>query len=107
MNLVHSHDGLEQTITIFTQILSSHLLECYFYGTSSGMQGDGSDTAAARSSGSYAMFESGARGVGLRLVQATVSLHNQVRRRFVASANYFYYGFSMKHIVWRSKSNDF
>ena len=89
----------EQTITIFTQILSSHLLECYFYGTSSGMHGDGSDTAAARSSGSYAMFESGARGVGLRLVQATVSLHNQVRRRFVASANYFYYGFSMKHIA--------
>ena len=88
----------EQTVAIFTQILSSHLLECYFYGAASSMQGDGNN-AAARSSGSYAMFETGAHGVGMRLVQATVSLHNSVMRRFVASAQHFYYGFSMKHIA--------
>jgi dynein heavy chain, axonemal len=89
----------EQMTAIFTQVLSSHLLECYFYGTSFTMHGDGNDNTNARSSGSYAMFESGAHGVGLRLVQATISLHNQVRRRFSASANHFYYGFSMKHIA--------
>ena len=87
---------------IYTQVLSSHLLECYFYGAAAadGVNSAGGDLAAsARTTGSYAMFESGARGVGARLVQATLSLHNTVKNRFVPTAAHFYFGFSMAHIA--------
>ena len=109
-----SRPSNEQIVDIFTHVMSSHLLECYFYGaaaaeaaasnsSSSGGVGPLGALSAAgansRSSGSYAMFESGAHGVGLRLVQATMALHNSVAKRFTASAKHFYYGFSMKHVA--------